>query len=150
MDPVTMGAVLLAIISGASGELGAKLWAGVGELVRRPFRRQASAGSASPALPSGEAELAALARAPADERYAVALANVLIARASADTDFRRALEDWWEKASPIHAGTGNVTNTISGGTQHGPVLQGRDFGTVTFGTPPAAPSGPPSPDQGAR
>ena len=137
MDPLTIGAVLLAIISGASGELGTQLWAGVGTLVSRPFRRQA-AGSASPTLPTGEAELAALEQTPADERHAVALAEVLIARAGADAGFRRALEDWWEQASPIHACAGNVTNTISGGTQHGPVLQGRDFSNVTFGTPRAA------------
>ncbi|WP_321170676.1 hypothetical protein [Embleya scabrispora] len=34
-----------------------------------------------------------------------------------------------------------VTNTITGGTQHGPVLQGRDFSGVTFHTQPPPPSG---------
>ena len=37
---------------------------------------------------------------------------------------------------------GDVTNTISGGTQYGPVLQGRDFTGLTFGSP--APPPPPS------
>jgi hypothetical protein len=35
--------------------------------------------------------------------------------------------------------SGNVTNTISGGTQQGPVLQGRDFSNVTFSVSPAPP-----------
>jgi tetratricopeptide (TPR) repeat protein len=138
MDPVTIGAVLLAIISGASGELGSRLWAGVGALVRRPFRRQAPEDNVA-ALSAGDVELTALERAPADERRAVALAEVLVARAYADGEFRRALDGWWEQASPVRAGAGNVTNTISGGTQHGPVLQGRDFSNVTFGAAPAVP-----------
>jgi hypothetical protein len=46
------------------------------------------------------------------------------------------------QASQVQA-LGNITNTMSGGTQHGPVLQGRDFTGLTFGAPlaPAA-SGP--------
>ena len=44
--------------------------------------------------------------------------------------------------------SGNVTNTISGGTQHGPVLQGRDFTGLTFGSSPAPPASPPE-DPGA-
>lgn len=39
MDPVTVGAVLLAIVSGAAGALGTQLWSGVGTLVRRRRRR---------------------------------------------------------------------------------------------------------------
>ena len=37
--------------------------------------------------------------------------------------------------------SGDVANTVSGGTQQGPVLQGRDFSNLSFGatpTPPAA------------
>ncbi len=146
MDPVTIGTVLLAIVSGAGGQLGAQLWAGVGALVRRPFRRQAPADSEAVALSAGEAELAALERTPADERRAMALAEVLVARAGADGEFRRALEGWWEQAGPVLAGEGNVTNTISGGTQQGPVLQGRDFTNVTFGAAPVVPPVAPSPD----
>ena len=33
------------------------------------------------------------------------------------------------------AGSGNVTNTISG-TVHGPVVMGRDFGDISIGSPP--------------
>ena len=99
-------------------------------------------------LPSGEAELAALEQAPADERRAVALAEVLVARAGADSEFGDALAAWWEQASRIQIG-GDVTNTVSGGTFHGPVLQGRDFTGLTFGSPAPEPPAPPRQDAGA-
>ena len=44
---------------------------------------------------------------------------------------------------------GNVTNTISGGNQYGPVLQGRDFTGQTFGSPASPPPFPPSQQPGA-
>lgn len=144
MDPVTMGAVLLAIVSGASTQLGTQLWEGVVSLVRRPFRRKAAAGEAAVVVPSGDAELAALQQAPADEYRAVALAEALLARSGTDEEFRQALESWWQQAEPIRADIENVMNTISGGTQHGPVLQGRDFSNITFGAAPPSPPVPPS------
>ena len=126
--------------------LGTQLWEGVVSLVRRPFRRKAAGGDAAAAtvLPSGEAELAALQQAPGDQQKAVALAEALLARSGADDEFRRALESWWQQTEPIRANLGNVTNVISGGTQHGPVLQGRDFSNITFGAPPPSPPAPPS------
>lgn len=144
MDPVTIGAVLLAIVGGAGGELGSRLWDGVSALVRRPFRHgQAAATSATAvAVPpqDGEAELAALKQSPADKGRAEALARVLLARADTDPEFRQGLEGWWEQAGPIRTGEGNVTNTIIGSTTYGQVLQGRDFnGPITFGAPSAAP-----------
>ena len=146
MDPVTIGAVLLAILSGAGGNLGGQLWAGVSALVRRTSRHPAALdGAAAAAMPTGEVELAALEQAPADRDRAVALAEVLVARAGADADFRQALEGWWERSAPIRTCEGNVTNVISGGTQTGPVLMGRDFTGLTFG---AAPPVPPGPGQG--
>ena len=144
MDPVTIGAVLLAIVSGAGTQLGTQLWEGAVSLVRRPFRRKAAGGHAAAVVPSGEAELAALQQAPSDQHKAVAVAEALLARSGADEEFRQALESWWEQARPIRANIGNVVNTISGGTQHGPVLQGRDFSSITFGAAPAAPPVPPS------
>lgn len=149
MDPVTIGAVLLAVVSGATEGLAAQLWEGVVSLVRRPFRHKAAAGGAVAAaevVPSGEVELAALQHAPKDQQNAMALAEALLARSEADEEFRRALESWWQQAEPIRANLsiGNVTNTISGGTQHGPVLQGRDFGNISFGAVPATPPVPPS------
>jgi hypothetical protein len=141
MDPVTVGAVLLAVVSGASGELGSRLWDGLVSLMRRPFHRKAiTDGDTAATVPAGEAELAALQQAPCDEHKAVALAEALLARSGADDRFRRALESWWQQAEPVRTGLNTgVTNTISGGSQQGPVLQGRDFGNITFGVPPAAP-----------
>jgi tetratricopeptide (TPR) repeat protein len=140
MDPVTMGAVLLAIVTGVSEALSGQLWAGVTSLVRRPFHRKTAAGTQ---LSSGESEMAALLHTPGDQQKALVLAEVLLARAGADAGFEQALKGWWEQAAPIRASIGAVTNTISGGTQHGPVLQGRDFSGITFSAPPVpAPEDP--------
>jgi hypothetical protein len=65
-----------------------------------------------------------------------------------------AIAAWWapqaasdEEAVPVRRGTGDVTNTISGGNQNGPVLQGRDFTGLTFGASPSPPgAGPEDPD----
>lgn len=148
MDPVTIGAVLAAIVGGAGGALGAQLWSGVSALVRRPFRRAHAVGDATAALPSGSAELVALEQAPGDEQRAVALAEVLVARADAESEFGEALRAWWEQASQLSLG-GDVTSTISGGTFHGPVLLGRDFSGLTFGPTTAQPPALPTPDEGA-
>ena len=138
MDPITLGATLAAVAGGAGGALGSQLWAGVSALVRRPFRRDHEA-EMTRAVSSGETELAALEQAPAEERRAVALAEVLVARAGADGEFRAALETWWTQASQIKVG-GDVNNTISGGTFNAPVLQGRDFTGLTFNSPVLPPS----------
>jgi hypothetical protein len=144
MDPVTIGAVLLAVVSGAAEGVGSRLWDGVVALVRRPFRKAAGDRAGAPAIPAGAAELAALQRAPGDEQRAVALAEVLLARAGADAEFGQALRAWWEQAEPVRVSLGDVTNTVSGGTQQ-VVVQGRDFSNITVGVPPATrPSAPPS------
>ena len=155
MDPVMIGAVLLAIATGAGEGLGKQLWDGIISLVRRPFHHKAASGEPAAAMvqPTGEAELVALQRAPGDQHKALALAEVLLARSSVDYEFRQALESWWQQAEPIRASisTGNVANTVSGGTQQGPVLQGRDFSNITFGVASATPPPvPPSLEQGAR
>ena len=146
MDPATIGAVLLAIVSGTGSQLGTQLWEGLVSLVRRPFRRKVASGEAAGAAvtPSGEAELAALQQAAGDRHKAVALAEALLARSGVDDEFRLALESWWQQAEPIRVSIGNVTNTVSGGTQQGPVVQGRDFTNITFGAAPATPPLPPS------
>jgi hypothetical protein len=143
VDPITLGAVLLAVVTGVSEALGGQLWAGVVSLVRRPGRRKATPGGDTAAVPSGEAEVVALQQAPGDRLRAVALAEVLLARANADGGFKQALVSWWEQAEPVRASIGNVTNTVSGGAQYGPVLQGRDFSNLTFGASPAPPPIPP-------
>jgi hypothetical protein len=103
-----------------------------------PHGKKGPAGELS-AGPSGEAELAALQGSPNDQQKAVALAEVLLARAGADPGFKRALHQWWEEAVPVRNKTGNVTSTITGGDFKGPVLIGRDFTGLTFGAPPAPP-----------
>ncbi len=148
MDPATVGAVLLAIVGGVGSGLGSNLWTGVGALVHRPFRhRQDAADGVTPAAPvsSGDQELAALELAPADKQRALALAQVLVTRSEADPEFRQALQGWWDQAAPMREAV--VTNTITGGTQYGPVIQGQNFTGLTFGAP-AVPPPPATPTSG--
>ena len=74
MDPVTVGAVLLAVLTGVSEAAGGQLWAGVVALVRRPLRSKPAVGGRE--VSSGEAELTALQQTPASQDQAVALARV--------------------------------------------------------------------------
>jgi hypothetical protein len=135
MDPVTMSVVLLAIASGAAGKAGEGLWNGVIKLIRRPFaHRDSVTDPAAPAI-SGIAELVALEREPHSQDRALKLAEAVVARADSDDSFRRELEVWWGETEAVRGG--NVTNTVSGGTFNGPVVMGRDFSRLTFGTPPA-------------
>jgi len=148
MEPVTVGAVLLAVATGVSEALGGQLWAGVVSLVRRPLRGRKEPAGEVAAAQSGDAELIALQGSPDDQRKAVALAEVLLARAAADPGFDQALREWWVQAGPVREKTGDVTNTIRGGTFSGPVLQGRDFTGLTFGAAPAPPARPGESDAG--
>ena len=137
MDPITLGAVLLAVVTRISETLGGQLWTGVVSLIRRPLRRKRTPGGDVAQVPSGEDELAALRRAPGDRQKAIALAEVLLARADADDSFEQALLSWWEQAQPVRTSIGAITNTINGGALYGPVLQGRDFINLAFGASPA-------------
>ncbi|MFB6839909.1 hypothetical protein [Streptomyces sp. NPDC056361] len=137
MDPVSVG-LLMALAGGAGGELGRQTWTGLGALVRRPFGRGGGGdGAAAREVGSGEAELEALVQAPDDEGRAHALSTALAVRADRDTDFRDGLDAWRERARQVVVSDGGtVNNTVSGGTQTGPVLQGRDFSGVTFTAAP--------------
>jgi len=147
MDPVTIGAVLLAVVTGASETLSGQLWAAVVSLVRRPPHRKMSANSD---VTSGEAELAALLQTSQNQQKAVALAERLLTRAAADVEFDQALKDWWERAEPVRVKLGlTVTNIINGGRQYGPVLQGQNFSGITFGAT-ASPSASSPPRQSDR
>ncbi|GAA2724534.1 MULTISPECIES: hypothetical protein [Streptomyces] len=137
MDPVSVG-LLAALAGGAGGELGRQAWAGLGALVRRPFRREG--GGQAPAVSSGEAELVRLAGDPGDQGRAQVLSTALAVRAALDEDFRTGLAAWQEQAARVTTGDGAVVNTVSGGTQYGPVVQGRDFSNLTFTSPPIPPS----------
>jgi hypothetical protein len=143
VDPVTVSAVLLAVVTGVSEALGGHLWDGVVSLVRRPSHGKKYPGGEIATISSGEAELLALQQSPNNQQKAMMLAEVLLTRAEADDEFDRALKQWWATAEPVREKIGNVTNTISGGTQYGPVLQGRDFTNLNFGTGPVTPPVPP-------
>ncbi|MFD6531250.1 hypothetical protein [Streptomyces sp. NPDC060184] len=84
------------------------------------------------------AELGALSEAPGEPERAEALRDALVARAAEDPEFAAAMDAWLRGAPALSEGS--VTNTISGGTQHGAVVQGRDFSHLTFGGPPAPPT----------
>lgn len=125
MDPITAAA--LAALAGSMGtEAGRNAWLGLTALVQRPFRR----GAAVPSTSSGELEVAALESEPADPVRAQALATALGVRAALDSEFRTHLDEWWRQAQAMRGG--DVHNSISGGTQSGPVVQGRDFSSLTF------------------
>ena len=143
MDPVKIGAVILAIVGGTAGEASSRLWDELTALVCQPLHRRPNTVEAVAAA-SGNEELAALQQSPADQRRAVDLAEVLLVRVEADPAFGLEFRNWWAQASQVLPAMGNVTNTISGGTQHGPVLQGRDFSNITFGSSSTAPKVPPS------
>jgi hypothetical protein len=140
MDPLTVGAVLVAVVTGAGEAVGARLLAAVMSLVRRPPSGKADAGEQAA---TGEAALAALLQAPADQDKAVALARVLLERAAADAEF--------EQAGPVRAGirdaspvSGERSATIIGDVEvsapHGVAIG--TAGTVNLGGPAADPLKP--------
>jgi hypothetical protein len=97
--------------------VGSQLWDGVVSLVRRPFRHGTGASGdavGSAVMASGEAELAALDRDPGDHDKAVALAEVLLARSSADEEFQRAPESWWNQAEPVRVSIGSGPRNLCG------------------------------------
>ncbi|MGV9690181.1 hypothetical protein ACWDUX_13815 [Streptomyces sp. NPDC003444] len=138
MDPIT-AAALAALAGGLGSEAGRQIWQGVTELVRRPFHRlgspQGTEQDGALQISSGELEVAALERDPTDPLRAQALATALGVRAALDEEFRVLLEEWWQQAQTTSGS--EVHNSISGGTQNGPVLQGRDFSNLTFDMPRA-------------
>ncbi|MET8498862.1 hypothetical protein ACFUJX_04440 [Streptomyces rubiginosohelvolus] len=132
MDPIT-AAALAALAGGLGGEAGRQAWQGLTALVRRPFGQATTQGTrndGTPQVSSGELEVVALEGDPADPMRAQALATALGVRAALDGEFRSLLDEWWQRAQA--SSSSDVHNTISGGTQNGPVLQGRDFSSLTF------------------
>jgi hypothetical protein len=138
VEPISM-VLLAALAGGAGGEAGKQAWSALSALVCRPFHRADD----MPAVSSGEAELAALEQAPGPER-ANALSTVLAVRAALDSQFCTGLQQWHEQTRVVPTGDGEVTSTISGGTFHAPVLQGRDFSGISFTTASPPPSSAPS------
>ncbi|CAL9508555.1 hypothetical protein SUDANB145_03569 [Streptomyces sp. enrichment culture] len=136
MDPIAAG-LLVAVATGAAGEAGRQLWDVLGRLVRRaPEPGDGTPDTRVPA--TGEAELAALDEAPHDMERARRLSEALGHRAVHDSEFRAELAQWQHQARILRTGDGETSNTISGGVQHGPVLQGRDFSEIHFNGPQGA------------
>jgi hypothetical protein len=78
-----------------------------------------------------------------DEGAALGIAGAVLA-------ILLAIAAWWApqaansgEAVPDRGDAAAVTNTISGGSQYGPVLQGRDFTGLTFGASPSPPAADP-------
>ncbi|MFB7459183.1 hypothetical protein [Streptomyces sp. NPDC056188] len=143
MDPVS-AALLAELAGGAAGALGHQAWVGLTSLVRRPFGHGQNASAQAPAVSTGEAELIRLQEEPGDTARARALSTALTTRAAVDPEFSAGLRQWHEQAKVMRTGGGDAHNTVSGGTQYGHVVQGRDFSGLTFNTP-APPPPPPAP-----
>ncbi|MFF1510868.1 hypothetical protein [Streptomyces sp. NPDC058326] len=132
MDPIT-AAALVALAGGIGTEAGRNAWLGLTALVRRPFRRGSAQGAeedGAASISSGELEVAALEEAPTDPVRAQALATALGVRAALDGEFRTQLDEWWRHAQASQGG--DVHNSISGGTQNGPVVMAREISGLTF------------------
>jgi hypothetical protein len=131
VDPISL-ALLSALAGGLGGDAGKAVWSGLKELVALPFKQS---GPAEPgALSSAQGELVALERDPLNDEKAELLERVLRARADGDPTFAARLGRWQEQASQIHLDNSSVNNSVTGGTQK-MVVQGRDFGSITFGIP---------------
>ncbi|MFI9273330.1 hypothetical protein ACIGXM_21800 [Kitasatospora sp. NPDC052896] len=149
MDPIS-AAALAALAGGAGGEAGKQAWTALSALVRRPFRHSdADSETGALVVSSGEAELTALAQDPGELERAQRLSTALAVRAALNAEFRLALESWWQQAQSVRTNEGAVTNQVSGGTQYGPVVLGRDFSglTITNQGSPGLRTAPGDPDR---
>ncbi|MFD4571577.1 hypothetical protein ACFWNK_01060 [Streptomyces sp. NPDC058417] len=127
--------LLTAMATGAGGEAGRRLWGALSGLVHRTPEQPSDDPAAPPASPTGVGELAALNAHPDDAERARALSEALNRRALLDASFGAALTAWHQQARALRTGDGATVNAVSGGTQHGPVVQGRDFSGITFNAP---------------
>ncbi|WP_327750009.1 hypothetical protein [Streptomyces europaeiscabiei] len=124
MEPILIRPELLIRI--ATDAAHGSLWEALRGLVRRPAPGD-----------SAEPELAAFEESPADPRLARALIAALVQRAAQEAAFGAALERWGDIAEDEGGRVGRVTNTISGGTFQGSVIQGRDIhGVNVFNAQP--------------
>ncbi len=106
-------------------------WESVRHKIARLFGRGQPHPQTERRLEATHAQLAAAAPADLEKvqaeqaaRWSGRLADLLEDHPDAEAELRSLLEEIQEKLSSVG---GNVTNTISGGSQHGPVLMGRDF-----------------------
>jgi hypothetical protein len=82
-------------------------------------------------LETSREELPAVGRADVEAMWRIRLSRALAADPSAAAELRAILDD----LAPAGSGLGDVHNVISGGVQHGPVIQAGNVGAVTFGAP---------------
>ncbi|MBC2877647.1 MULTISPECIES: hypothetical protein [Streptomyces] len=112
--------LLMTLAGGAAGAAGRQAW----ETLRSLVVRRRPGGE-----PEEDGELTALAEAPDDAARAAELAEALALRARQDPAFAQALADWRRQAEALEGttrtGSGNVHNSVSGGTQN-TVIQARD------------------------
>lgn len=134
MDPLTVSVVagvLNKVLGSAAAEAGKSAWAGLVKLVRSAFPDHAAVAEAAERLTPGTA----LARnAETDQNAVIDLSAELVGLARSDAGFEGALREWLGRAGSLSVDGGVTTNVISdGATVHGNVVQGRDFGSISFG-----------------
>jgi hypothetical protein len=120
------------VLGGAAGEAGKQAWQRLTRLVRGRFDRDDPTTRALEQvdLVSGDQQMV--------EAVGGILAQRLSDSAQRDQRFSDELAAWMGEAARVvnAGGEGDVSSTISDSTINGPVIQGRDFGTVNLGTPP--------------
>ncbi|MEU3984854.1 hypothetical protein AB0F77_33130 [Streptomyces sp. NPDC026672] len=126
MDEIS--GLVMTVAAGAAGEVGRHLWETLVALVRRTPDEPAAVRA------TAEPELTALGEAPHDPDRASALSDALLLRAQQDPAFRTALTDWCRHARSFRSDDNSTHNTVGGGSQSAPILQGRDFSNITFGS----------------
>jgi hypothetical protein len=130
MEPISLG-LLMALVGGASGEMGKQAWTSLTELVRRPFHRSATVGHPGDldTTKTGEAELTALEHAPDNAVIAEALSQALAQRAAHDPDFRAGLQAWHDHAHLVSIANQNTDAhvVVRDATFNAPTVLGRDF-----------------------
>lgn len=123
--------LLMALAGGTAGAAGEHIWMSLRNLVGRRHSDGEPHGE-----PYGEGELTALVQAADSAERATELAEALALRARQDPAFAEALAAWRREAEALEGtrtGTGDVHNTISGGTQ-GTVIMARDVhGSINLG-----------------
>ncbi|WP_097270071.1 hypothetical protein [Streptomyces sp. TLI_55] len=140
-----MEAELAALVtSGATTAVGLMVtdsWQQAKERLVRLFARGGDAGTVDGELDRSQDALAAAAGTPDEEILASDIAAMLRLRLrallqdhpGAAAELRCLVEEFSPDATADASGA--VHNSISGGTVHGPVLQGRSFSNVTFHAP---------------
>lgn len=114
MDPTDVGAILGAVLSGVTGEAGKQAWQSLTQLLRR-FNSPIELPNRMPL-----SELDIRRRDGVVSELAADLSKI----ADRDAAFRQGLAEWLAEWRDLPTSTSSTThNTVSGGTQYGPVIQ---------------------------